>query len=142
MRPNGTLLVDTGFWFAFYDGREEQHPFALSKSDVINKARLIVPWPILYETFNTRFIKNPMNVNRFDLLLKKPETVLIDDVSYRNEALHATIRESQNRLRAISLVDMVIRFILDDPNIRIEALLTINQSDFDDICRKRRIEML
>ena len=142
MRPNGTLLVDTGFWFAFFDGHEEKHPSASAKSDVIDKAKIAVPWPILYETLNTRFIKNPMRVNRFDLLLKDPKTELIDDASYRDEALHATIRESQNRLRAISLVDMVIRFILNDPNVRIDAILTFNQSDFADVCRRRRIEML
>jgi predicted nucleic acid-binding protein len=142
MRPNGTLLVDTGFWLAFYDGREAEHKLAQTKFEIIDKARLIVPWPILYETLYTRFIKNPISVNRFDLLLKKPTTEILDDVSYRNQALHATISGSQNRLRAISLVDMVIRFILDDRNVRIEALLTINQKDFGDICRKRQIEML
>jgi hypothetical protein len=74
--------------------------------------------------------------------LKDPKTVLIDDGSYRDQALHAAIRESQNRLRAISLVDMVIRFILDDPNVRIDAVLTFNQADFADVCRRRGIEML
>jgi predicted nucleic acid-binding protein len=142
MRPNGTLLADADFWYAFFDGREGQHDSASTRGQIIAQAKIAVPWPILYEVINTRFIKDPGRVNRFDLLLKDRRTVLIDDVPYRNQALHATIRESQNRLRTISLVDMVIRFILDDPNVRIDAILTFNQSDFADVCRKRRIEML
>jgi hypothetical protein len=44
--------------------------------------------------------------------------------------------------RPISLVDMVIRYILDDVNIRKDCLLTFNRRDFVDVCRKRQIEIL
>ena len=109
---------------------------------MIDNVRIAFPWPILYETIDTRFVKNSVGMTRLNMLLKSPKTVLIDDTSYRDSALNVTIREPQDPLRPISLVDMVIRFILDDPNVRIDALLTFNESDFADICRKRRIEIL
>ena len=142
MSPEGILLVDTGFWIALFNGRDQYHAAASGKAPIIDNVRIAFPWPTLYETINTRFIKNSVGMVRLNMLLKSPKTVLIDDASYRDTALHVTIREPQNPLRPISLVDMVIRFILDDPNIRIDALLTFNESDFADICRKRRIEIL
>jgi predicted nucleic acid-binding protein len=143
MRPEGTLLVDSGFWFALFDGRDQYHSAAQGKAELIDNARIAFPWPTLYETINTRFVKkNPVGMRRIDMLLKSSKAVLIDDVSYRDNALHVTIREPQNPLRPISLVDMVIRFILDDPNVRIDGLLTFNEADFADICLKRKIAIL
>jgi len=37
---------------------------------------------------------------------------------------------------------MVIRFMLDDVNTRIDYMLTFNVQDFHDICRKHSITML
>ena len=142
MSPNGTLLVDSGFWFALFNGKDQYHTAASRKAAIIDNVRIAFPWPTLYETINTRFIKNSIGMVQLNTLLKRPRTILIDDVSYRDIALHVTIREPQNPLRPISLVDMVIRFILDDPNVRIDALLTFNEADFADICRKRGIEIL
>ncbi len=42
----------------------------------------------------------------------------------------------------MALVDMVIRLILDDINVRKDGLLTFNHKDFADLCRKHQIEML
>ena len=142
MSPEGILLVDTGFWIALFNGRDQYHTAASGKAPMIDNVRIAFPWPILYETIDTRFVKNSVGMTRLNMLLKSPKTVLIDDTSYRDSALNVTIREPQNPLRPISLVDMVIRFILDDPNVSIDALLTFNESDFADICRKRRIEIL
>jgi len=45
------------------------------------------------------------------------------------------------RTRPMSLVDMVMRLMLDDVNVRVDGLLTFNQKDFHDVCRKRGLEM-
>jgi predicted nucleic acid-binding protein len=143
MRPNGTVLIDTGFWLALYDGRDPYHRAASGKSEVIDKAHLAVPWPTLYETVNTRFCKNSSGMAQFDLLLRESRTTLIDDTPYREDALRATVvRETRRPPRLISLVDMIMRFILDDVNVRIDALLTFDESGFYDVCRRRRIEIL
>jgi len=42
----------------------------------------------------------------------------------------------------ISLCDVLIRLLIEDVNLRIDALLTFNEKDFVDVCRKRRGEIL
>lgn len=142
MKHNATIIVDTGFWFALFTPGDSDHAEAAKKAVILDRARLIFPWPVLYETLNTKLVKNRFATARFDSLLKTSSAVFIDDADYRGLALQATMRESQAQGRAISLVDMVIRFVIDDPNIRIAAILTFNAGDFADICRKRNVEIL
>ena len=40
--------------------------------------------------------------------------------------------------RPISLVDMVIRKMLDDVDLKTDAIITFNPGDFDDVCRKNK----
>jgi predicted nucleic acid-binding protein len=143
MKHNATIIVDTSFWIALFNPRDADHATASNKAFILNQARLIFPWPMLYETLNTRLVKNRSGIARINALIKGPNTVLFDDVEYRRFALQATMHESQTtRVRAISLVDMIIRFVIDDPNVRIAALLTFNEADFSDVCRRRQVEIL
>ena len=66
----------------------------------------------------------------------------ISDEPYREEALEMTFKMALNSSRYISLVDMVIRLILDDINVQKDALLTVNPKDFHDVCMRQNIEML
>ena len=142
MKHSATIIVDTGFWFALFTPKDSDHQVAYKKASILDTARVVFPWPVLYETINTRFVKNSPGLMRMDSLLKGPNAVFIEDDSYRRLALRATIHESQAQLRPISLVDMIIRFVIDDPNVRIAAILTFNEGDFADVCRKRNVEML
>jgi hypothetical protein len=101
---------------------------------------VLVPWPCLYETFNTRFVKNTIAVRRFEALLRQAHVVRLPDEHYREAALEAVMTTAASR--SMALVDMVIRLILDDTNVRKHGLLTFNYRDFSDLCRKHRIEML
>ena len=49
---------------------------------------------------------------------------------------------SAKNTRSFALVDVVIRLILDDINVRKHGFLTFNQRDFGDLCRKHQIELL
>ena len=40
-----------------------------------------------------------------------------------------------------TLVDLIIREILLDVEVKIDALITFNIADFEDICWKRNIEL-
>jgi len=46
------------------------------------------------------------------------------------------------RTRPLSLVDCVVRLILDDVNTKINYFITFNRGDFSDVCRRRAIEMV
>jgi len=136
-----TVLIDTGFWYAFYDDRDQFHEQAERKGDLLETSTLLLPWPSLYETINTRFVnRNRIAVRRFESLLRKPQVILLPDEPYREAALEAVLGTVESR--GMALVDMVVRLILDDVNVRKHGLLTFNHRDFSDLCRKHRVEML
>ena len=124
------------------DSRDQHHRQSLAKADVIDQAIVALPWPTLVRTLKTRLIKKPGNLDHLDTVIKRPtRKTFIDDVPYRPAALDAALQMT-NRLRAISLVDMVIRLIMEDTQVHIDAILTFNEADFSDVCRRRRIQIL
>lgn len=51
------LLVDTGYFFALFDPGDQYHEEAVKKQEWLDELPIVLPWPILYETLNTRFVK-------------------------------------------------------------------------------------
>jgi predicted nucleic acid-binding protein len=135
-----TVIIDTGFWYAFYNARDQYHQEAEKKADLLTTSTILIPWPCLYETFNSRFAKNTLVVSHFEKLLRQVHVVRLSDEPYREAALEIAI--ASVGIRSFALADVVIRLILDDINVRKHGLVTFNQRDFDDLCRKHRIEML
>jgi predicted nucleic acid-binding protein len=141
MRSSGkAILVDTGFWIALYDARDQYHQQAKQKVHILEIATLLLPWPSLYETLNTRFVKNSVAIRGFEALLRQPHVFRLPDEPYREQALVGAMSAAGER--SIALVDMVIRMVLEDVSVRKSGLLTFNQRDFSDTCRKHRVEML
>ena len=54
-------------------------------------------------------------------------------------ALDLTLSEDK---RNISLVDNIIRLMLDDKDVGVKGLVTFNVGDFQDVCLKNRVEIL
>ena len=142
--PNSTLLVDSGFFFALFDPRDQHHSDACEKQDWLESLSVVVPWPILYETINTRFVRRPETLVRFETILRAHDTVLLDDSPYRLDAYEDVLAQAktQRQRNAMSLVDSVLCAILADPNVRIDAMLTFNSSDFGHICNVQKVELL
>lgn len=130
-------MIDTGFLYAMFDRRDSYHGIAVAKSDLIHNLPLAIPWPCLYETMNTRFVKDKLRIRQFETWLKRPHIRFIDDADYRRQAYEITL----NNQRYISLTDMVMRLMLNDVNQSVKYLFTFNTADFIDICRKRGIEL-
>jgi len=140
---NKTALVDTGFWIAILDERDQHHSEALNKAETVFEFRyLIFPWPILYETLGTRLVRRPLAVRKFESFLKRPNTIYLDDTKYRLEALEATLSDRGQARQALSLVDNLLRRIILDTSVRVDYVLTFNTGDFIDVCRRRQVEML
>lgn len=137
-----TVLVDTGCWIALFDPREEKHRLVAETTDLIESLNLVFPWPILYETLRTRFVRHRQWVARLDERLKKPTVFFIDDSDYCNDAYSLAVEYSTRLQRPISMVDMLCRLLIADPRIRIDYLLTINPGDFHDVCTSHKVEML
>ena len=133
------ILIDTGFWFAYYDGSDEHHYEAKLIMEKLEFHQILIPYPSLYETIDTRFCKRKEWVEHFSHLISRPRCILIQDDPYKDCSLELSINSSLNHNWAISLVDMVIRQMIDDENLKTDAVITFNPGDFADICRKRNI---
>ena len=132
------LLVDTGFFIAMYDERDSHHAEAQDKQKLLDVYAIILPWPVLYETINTRFSRRRGIMARFDAIIRSSNTVLLNDSPYRAEAYRTVVR---NVRRPLSLVDAVLRAIIEDTNVAVAAMLTFNRRDFNDVCRHHSVEL-
>ena len=138
--PN--VLVDTGIWFALFDTKDSHHREAREKETILGTLSIVIAWPVLYETLNTRFARNRQALRRFEEVLKRPRAVILDDRPYREEALELVFETSLRQSRPLSLTDCILRLVLDDPGTHIDYLATFNLPDFMDVCRRRRVELL
>lgn len=138
------IIVDTGVWYALFDTRDPFHSQLESKIDWLedSTSTIITPWPILYETLKTRFVKNKIAVSTLELKLKSPRIVFIDDTKWREDAIELAIHSTLRSNRSLSMVDCLIRLMLEDVNLRVDALMTFNERDFIDVCAPRNIELL
>jgi predicted nucleic acid-binding protein len=120
------IIIDTGFWFAFYDPSDEYHKNAIELSEYIETSniRVIIPFPTLYETINTKFTKNHAAIKFFEKFLQKPEVYKYPDEEYRDGALNITFETVNTQKRNLSLTDNVIRMIMDDDRNKINYLET------------------
>jgi predicted nucleic acid-binding protein len=133
------IVADTGFWIGLFDERDDYHEEACAIENSIAVHNILAPWPSLYETVNTRFMRRRAERDRFRAYMERASTVLLDDAAYRSSSLNYVLSQIGTNL---SLVDHVIRSMLEDPNITINALITFNPSDFIDVCQARGIEIV
>lgn len=133
-----SFLIDTGFWYAFFDSTDQYHDKANNIADYLELGKLVLPFPTLYETINTRFSTNKNWINEFGTLLNKSNVVLLPDEDYKNAALQIVLDTKRN----LSLVDTVLRLILDDDTLKIKYLVTFNGADFFDVCMNRNIQII
>lgn len=136
------ILVDTGVWLAIYDERDENHKIVQSTLGILEFLTVVIPWPIAYETSRTRFVRNNLALQKFENYLKSPNIYFESDESYLEEAYKLTFDSSLRRSRPLSMVDCLLRLMLDDVNINIKYFATLNNRDFFDICQRRGIDIL
>jgi hypothetical protein len=92
--------------------------------------------------FAPRLVRRPDRLVRFDRLLKSPRVFFVDDADFRADAYDLAVESSTNLGRAISMVDMFCRLLVDDVNTRVNALLTTNSVDFRDVCERNGVTIL
>ncbi len=136
------IIIDTGFWFALFDSRDQYHNDAVNLLEYLELGNILIPFPSLYESINTRFTKRKVWMTEFESILGRPNITLIEDVDIKDSALDLTFTSTIEQKRPISLVDTIIRILLDDPELKIDYLMTFNAGDFFDICQRRQIEII
>ena len=137
------ILIDTGYWFAHFDSNDDNHHEIASLLPLLEANLLLIPWPTLYETINTKFSKSGKKkwLVEFERIIKRSNVRIIDDVTYKEKALALTFDRQNNEKFDLSLVDNIIREMLIDPSLRIKFFITFNQKDFRDICSKKQIQI-
>lgn len=140
-----TVLVDSGFWFALLGTRYDKYrPNANAIFERIEKLQctLIVPYPSLYETVNSKLLKDK-NQKAADWFLQQLNTnsryVKVADDNYRDAAFRVT---NSNHKRGISLVDSILRVMMEDESLRIDTFVTFNTGDFVDVCQRVGIDLI
>ena len=134
------VLVDSGFFIALFNERDQHHASARRLEEWLDFVPIVLPWPILYETVNTRLARRPEILARFGAIARSPETALLDDSLYR-EGSFATVLAQEANVR-LSLVDAVLCNIIEDANVAISAMLTFNERDFLAVCHQHNVELL
>ena len=135
-------LADTGLWYAVFDQRDPYHSEAKGKVEILSPFHIVLPWPTVYETLRTKFVRNRVALGRFERFLMSPSVIYLDDSPFRHAAMELAFESSLKQGRPLSMVDCLVRLILEDVNIRISYLATLNVGDFVDVCRSNRIEII
>ncbi len=137
-------LIDTGVWYSLFDSRDQHYSNknTQEKAEYFDLLEIVLPWPTVYETLRTRFVENKPALQQFEKLLKAPNVIFLDDTAYRDDALDISLETSLRRGRPISMVDCLLRLIIDDRKVKIKYMLTFNQRDFLDVCHRNLVEIL
>lgn len=135
-------LVDTGIWIAMFDPRDQHRERIEEITGYLDICHLILPWPTLYETLRTRLVRNRCALKSFEVYLKRPRISFLDDEPYREQAIELCFSSTLRTDRPLSMVDCLIRLILEDINVKVSYLATFNDADFIDICQKRQVGII
>ena len=144
------LCVDACYLIALYDPSQEDHHRAKdSFEELFGRLghRMILVWPIVYETLSTKMARRADRVSVIETDWKRLRATgqieFIDDRPFRERALEESLAEitrTTSHVRALSLADRVMRRFLEKA-MRVDLLLTFNVRDFSDVCQRRKIKI-
>lgn len=136
------VLTDTSYWIGLVDPRDQHHSTSVAVRELISNQKIVLPWPCLYETLNTRLTRRRDQFLLFENEISKSGIQLLEDSDYKNTAINKIFELNRIVGHTYSLADAVIREILEDINVNIQYLVTYNTEDFEDICNMRGIEII
>ena len=139
-----SVLVDTGIWIALFSEKlsDDRRAELDIVYELISLHTIVVPWPVAYETLRTSFVRNREAIRKFEKEMRSPRIVMLDDALYKQRALEMALTPTLRDFRNLSMVDCVLRLMMDDPNVKVNVFATLNPGDFYDVCQSRQIEMI
>jgi predicted nucleic acid-binding protein len=131
------VLIDTGFWIALYSPDKE--PILCQEAeriadDIINE-NIIIPFPTLYEFVNSKLSRREAKL-QFEELLKRQNVTKLSDSEYKEIALENFFIKSKRSYSDISLVDEILKLIIEDKNIKIDYLASFDEGLLNDALSK------
>lgn len=125
-----TILLDTGYWIALFSPEKEKSKQAVVEyvSQLIdeNNYSVIIPFPTLYEFLNSKLSRK----GKFNLEseLSKQKYIKIYDNEYREKALKNFTYQFTFTNTDISLVDEVIKEMIEDRNLKTDIIVTFDEA--------------
>jgi hypothetical protein len=147
------FLADTGYLIVLYDPSDDNRNVSKARGsfrELFEESEnvMLLAWPVLYETLNTRLSKRRDVVIRIEAEWRKlragNQLAFIEDQMFRDRSLvewQNEITRAQH-FRPLSLVDRVLRKAIQSPAVKVHGLLTFNRRDFEDVCADREIAIL
>jgi predicted nucleic acid-binding protein len=136
----GLILVDTSYWIALFDERDQRHTQAReiyggSLQDI--QHRLSIAWPATYELINTRFFKLGTDSVVKRRLRDLSLLTLIDDSAHKLAAYQLIQNESALKYSTLSLVDAIQVLMIKDIRLNISTFVTFDTRSFDPYVRDK-----
>ena len=78
-------LVDTGVWYAMFAPGDPYAGNIDKKAEVLDQCQVVVPWPTMYETLRTKFVKKTPALQQLRNYLKHPRVQYLDDAPIVNK---------------------------------------------------------
>ena len=139
--------MDACFFIGLYDTSDQFHTVARRQFENLfggksSRNVLVAPWPILYESLGTRQARNTVSTGlvrqHLTYLKINQQLLLLDDSAFRQKALDSHTDDA----RTLSLVDRVLRAMIEEKTALFDVLLTYNTRDFIDACQVRGMTLL
>jgi len=130
------IVADTCFWIGLCNSRDQHHLASVDIWRLIESNPIIIPWPCMYETLKSEYVRNKPLMETFERILRMQNITRFDDNDYREMALKELFIMHSNE-RPMSLTDIIIRHIVNDL-LSIKYLITFNVRDFSDVSRMRK----
>lgn len=138
---NQFVLCDSGFWISLYyplkDPRATEEAQAIA--ELIDNCIICIPWPTMYEFLNSKLSKTG-GMFEFEKAVNNPNNKLISDSTYKQNALKNLFIANRYTPNEVSLVDEVIKLIIDDRNYRFDYFISVDQ-DLQNYARSKGIEI-
>lgn len=134
-------MVDSSFWIALADEGDQWSAKTAETLALIEDYTWLIPWPTLYEFINTRLMRRGEKSYGIRRRLRGPGVLYVDDTPYRDRCLEK-LTADKTFWYTHSLVDSVMRSILEERLLAIDALVTFNRQDFEDVCHQTGVEIL
>lgn len=126
-----TIVLDTGYWIALFNPEKEKDKQEVIEyvSNLIDESNYIVliPFPTLYEFLNSKLSRKSNQKLNLESELSKQKYEKIYDNEYREKALSKYIQQFSFYTGDISLVDEVIKEMIDDSNLRTDIIVTFDE---------------
>lgn len=123
------ILIDSCYWIALLDEGSDprEKEMANTIADLIDGKNLVIPYPTLYEFINSRLSRRDQRT-KLEAILKKPNVQRINDENYKEQALEMFFANSRLYINDHSLVDEIIKLMLNDKNLKIDYLVTFDRA--------------